>query len=118
MEDVRENQMIERVAAFLRCLDSAGNSGVISLINLLTKVPYFHGIRLNIDANDLVDSGISYLNSNITNADDWSFLIVLKMSSDAIQFCLHNGAAFLRVRTLVNGTWVKWRTIQYMSDIL
>lgn len=35
--DVRENQMVEITAAFLRCLDSAGNSGVTSMASLLRQ---------------------------------------------------------------------------------
>lgn len=52
MADLHENDMVQRTAAYLRCLDAAGNSGVIPPSNLLDvlsptklvkriKIPYF-----------------------------------------------------------------------------
>ena len=37
MADLHENDMVQRTAAYLRCLDDSGNSGVASLVNVNRK---------------------------------------------------------------------------------
>lgn len=62
------------------------------------------------DANQLSNNGFYYLGANITNAMEWSFLIVFRFgsSSDVVQINIHNGAGNAYYRKCASGTWYNW----------
>ena len=77
-QDIRENQMTEISSpAFIRCLDNAGNSGIIPLKGLFTDVMNY---KRNIDGED-VDSvretGIYLHGTGLDNGSAYGVLIVL-----------------------------------------
>lgn len=50
--DIRENQMQQRTAAYLRCIDSAGNSGIIATTEITKNLSYI----FSYDGKNLGDS--------------------------------------------------------------
>ena len=63
----------------------------------------------NVDVDTLDETGVYYLTSGITNATEWSFLIVFRITNDeCIQINIHNsGSSFIR-RVKSGGEWKKW----------
>lgn len=70
----------------------------------------FKGDKSSIDANKLTSTGLYYLSSNITNAMNWSFLIVFQFgnANDVVQFNIHNGAGEAKYRKCSSGEWYGW----------
>lgn len=61
MADIKENEMIERAVAFLRCIDSGGNSGVVkiaSLLSLLINLFRRNWLNGDSDYNNIYTSGL------------------------------------------------------------
>ena len=63
------------------------------------------GIKSNIDANTLTETGIYHLTTGITNANEWAFLISFKSDSDhCVQIEAQVDNNTLRIRTKASNT--------------
>ena len=73
----------------------------------------FKGDKSSIDANKLTSTGLYYLSSNITNAMNWSFLIVFQFgnANDVVQINIHNGAGDAKYRKCSSGEWYGWASL-------
>ena len=79
MADLKENELIERIAAFIRCLDASGNSGKISLDNLFKNVLRYIGPTSGISQGlDKASMGIYWHGSDIGNGLGYGVLIVIR----------------------------------------
>ena len=108
--------MIERVAAFVRCLDSARNSGIISLENLFARVLKFdRWLNNTYDCNNIKTTGF-YALSNITNAKyPWGMLVVFAAEdSYLVQINISSDLSGIAIRNIWGSNWSVWKSI-YLS---
>lgn len=75
MADLKENQMVTRTAAHVRCLDASGNSGIITLANLL-------GILSRIGVKETDGSGPGILLSGVG-------IVFAESTSDASKYLIY-----------------------------
>lgn len=73
----------------------------------------YKGDKSNIDANTITSSGLYYLNGGITNALEWSYLMVFSFGSanDVVQINTHNSENLTKIRKCAGGTWSSWQTL-------
>ena len=72
------------------------------------------GIKSNIDANDLTETGSYYLTTGITNARTWTFFEVIKINDyNVIQKELTANGLNYRIRTYFEGEWKEWKEITF-----
>ena len=94
MADLKENQMAARTAAFVRCIDASGNSGVITLAKLLGTLSY-----LGVNKTDGGGAGILSAGVGIVFAES---------TSDASKYLIYayirkNGENATRIQLAANG---------------
>lgn len=111
MIDIREDQMPVATPAKLRGLDTNGNSILVSLLSIQT-MPY-RGTLNNADINSIVAQGFYYLGVGNTNCpyESYSYLMVINLVGDAIQFNMHNGAGGIQYRKQHDKAWRNWQVI-------
>ena len=68
---------------------------------------------LNVD--DIITPGNYYLATGITGANNYSYLIVLKVSSNLTQISYTNKFSQLKVRNKQDGEWTDWKYITTQS---
>lgn len=73
----------------------------------------YKGDKSNIDANTITSSGLYYLNGGITNALEWSYLMVFSFGSanDVVQINTHNSENLTKIRKCAGGTWSSWKEL-------
>lgn len=113
MADLQENQMVEIAAAFVRCLDSARNSGVISLNNLFARVLKFDGWLDNTNNCDDIKTTGFYALSGLTNAKyAWGMLIVLAAEDKyLVQINIASDLTHIGFRNIWGSNWSAWKSI-------
>lgn len=94
MADLKENQMVTRTAAHVRCLDASGNSGIITLANLL-------GILSRIGVKETNGSGQGILLSGVG-------IVFAESTSDASKYLIYAyirkiGENATRIQLAANG---------------
>lgn len=111
MADLKENDMTTvRDAEYLRCLDYAGNSGIVKNIqNTIGK------IGSTVDCNEMKTEG-RYATSTWKNSpySNIGILEVIKYSNDWIVQKMYgiNSTSPIYIRCFYNGTtWSTWRQI-------
>ena len=115
MADLKENQMTQSTSpTYIRGVDSAGNSCLVPIDNLRSLIFRNGHIMDNVDANELLDTGIYYLRTGIQNAVDWCLLEVLNFgwNTSVIQYRTDLGGwtHYIRVREGDN-EWQDWRKL-------
>lgn len=110
-QDVRENEMKIGTPALLRGLDANGNSILVN-IEAVQNIP-FRGNLSNTDINNITTSGFYYLADGNTNCpySSYSYLLVINLVGDAIQFNMHNGSGGIQYRKQYRNVWRNWNTI-------
>lgn len=116
-----ENELPKKsTVEYVRGLDANGNpilinkSDLASVVGELARNIIFgrFGIKSNIDANTLTETGIYHLTTGITNANEWAFLISFKSDSDhCVQIEAQVDNNTLRIRTKASNTWRNWKSI-------
>lgn len=130
MADLKENQLTEIIAAFVRCLDSAGNSGKISIKELQTLMlggVTNGGISAGSDWNDFSNPGIYSVGingstSNGPNSYSYGILVVLKAGSFTFQvFIPHLGTHHphnkISIRVMSSQSFGEWYHIAAMTTV-
>lgn len=70
------------------------------------------GIKSNVDANTLTETGIYHLTTGITNANEWAFLISFNSDNDhCVQLEAQVDNNTLRIRTKASNNWRNWKSI-------
>lgn len=112
MADLKENDMTVRNAEYLRCLDYAGNSGIVKNIqNTIGK------IGTTVDCNEMKEEG--RCSSNLWKNAPMSTIAILEVirySGDWIVQKFYviptNGTLPIYVRSFYNGnTWSAWKKL-------
>ena len=77
------------------------------------------GVRSNVDVNTLLDTGGYYLTTDITNANEYSYLLVVKYSDyTCSQFNISNRGGYIKMRCLDDsGGWSEWKYISFTNEI-
>lgn len=72
------------------------------------------GMKSNVNANDLIETGSYYLTTGITNARTWTFFEIIRISdSNVIQKELTADGLNYRIRTCFEGVWKEWKEITF-----
>lgn len=67
-------------------------------------------VQSNVDANNIITTGVYLLTDNITNAYTWGYLICLAVSNTyIIQINYSLDGSGLRARTKNDQNWNSWR---------
>ena len=117
MADLKENQMAARTAAKVRCLDASGNSGIITLQNLLSYL--FGTVNKAVIEEDWneIDTGGKYAvsgfsGSNAPNTYAYGMLLVAISGSFTYQIYIpHIGNTVsnkIAIRARYQGNWSNW----------
>ena len=70
------------------------------------------GIKSNVDANTLTDTGIYHLTTGITNANEWCYLISFQSDNEhCVQLEIQVDNNTLRARTKASNIWRNWKSI-------
>ena len=118
MADLKENQMAARTAEFVRCIDASGNSGVITLQNLLSYLfgTVINGVVIEEDWNE-IDTGGNYAVSGFSGANGpntyvYGMLLVTISDSFTYQIYIpHVGNSVsnkIAIRTRHKSKWSNW----------
>lgn len=110
MADLKENAMTEISAAFLRCLDSAGNSGVINPNNL----PNFRIYGIARGSLDDYNNGVGYCADGETDGSGIAGVFIsLNINNAGFQLKANiTNPPVLKFRcSNFNRTWSDWKTI-------
>ena len=69
----------------------------------------------NIDANEIIKSGFYYLTNNITNALNYSYLVVFATDDDkcCIQINSARDCSWIKIRGYENKNWSDWKNIAF-----
>ena len=119
MADVKESELQQvDVAALIRCLDSIGNSKVITPVDLLFLIFGKGYIQGNTNCNDIINTGCYSLNwsknTGNTNFPDNNYtfgaLLVLSSNSNAVIQVIHN-IDHLYIRIRYDSVWRAWKQI-------
>ena len=123
MPDVKESALTQQSdCKWVRALDANGNSIRISKEDLASVVGELarnlifgkFGMKSNVNANDLIETGSYYLTTGITNARTWTFFEVIRISnSNVIQKELTADGLNYRIRTCFEGVWKEWKEITF-----
>lgn len=110
-QDIRENDMTIGNPSLLRGLDAKGNSILVNLENV-QNIP-FRGNLSNTDINNITTSGFYYLGDGNVNCpySSYSYLLVINLVGDAIQFNMHNASGGIQYRKMYSGAWRGWVSI-------
>lgn len=110
MADVKENQMKKKIAENLRCLDSAGNSGIVRNIQNTISLQ-----TTTVDCNEMKDEGrysaYKWKNSPYPSI---GILEVFCYSNDWIVQKMYGieSESSMYIRSFYNGnTWSDWKKI-------
>lgn len=72
------------------------------------------GIKSNVNANDLIETGSYYLTTGITNANTWTFFEVIRINDyNVIQKELAANGLNYRIRTYFEGVWREWKEVAF-----
>lgn len=71
------------------------------------------GLIDNVDVDTLTSQGTYYLRNNITNAADWSYLIVIRVLSNdnIIQINMLANGTLVKIRARASSGWGTWRDL-------
>ena len=69
----------------------------------------------DVNVDDIKTPGGYYLGTGITGANEYSYLIVFKVSYNLTQINYTNGINMLRIRNYHNGEWTNWVSIALQS---
>ena len=69
----------------------------------------------NVNVDDIKTPGQYYLGTGITGANEYSYLIVFKVSYNLTQVNYSNGIGILRIRNYHNSEWTNWVRIALQS---
>ena len=126
MSDVKESALTQQSdCKWVRALDANGNSIRISKEDLASVVGELarnlifgkFGMKSNVNANDLIETGSYYLTTGITNARTWTFFEVIRISnSNVIQKELTADGLNYRIRTCFEGVWKEWKEITFKQE--
>lgn len=110
-QDIKENEMKIGTPALLRGLDSNGNSILVNAKSV-QNIP-FRGNLSDTDVNNITTSGFYYLADGNTNCpySSYSYLLVINLVGDAIQFNMHNASGGIQYRKMYSGAWRGWVSI-------
>ena len=95
IEKVTLTEALNNNVALLRKLTNTGTSETLNDVNV----------------DDLLDNGRYYLGTGITGANNYTYMIVLKVSYNLTQINYSNALSNVRMRNLHNGAWTEWVTI-------
>ena len=111
LKHIKENEIQRGTPSLLRGLDANGNS-ILASIASVQNIP-FRGNLSNTDINTVTTSGFYYLATDNRNCpyESYSYLLVINLVGDAIQFNMHNGSGGIQYRKQYGGAWRNWRVI-------
>ena len=69
----------------------------------------------NVNVDDIKTPGQYFLGAGITGANEYSYLIVFKVSYNLTQINYTNSITYLRMRNYHNGEWKDWVSITLQS---
>ena len=69
----------------------------------------------DVNVDDIKTPGGYYLGRGITGANEYSYLIVFKVSYNLTQINYSNGIGILRIRNYHNSEWTNWVRIALQS---
>ena len=69
----------------------------------------------DVNVDDIITPGNYYLATGITGANNYSYLIVLKVSYNLTQISYTNQFSQLKVRNKQDGKWADWKYITTQS---
>lgn len=69
----------------------------------------------DVNVDDLIDTGRYFLGTGITNANDYSYLIVLKVAYHTTQILYQPSFAYIKCRNKRNGEWTAWKSITVVN---
>lgn len=71
------------------------------------------GLIDNVDVDTLTSQGSYYLRNNITNAPDWSYLIVIQVlnKENIIQINMLANGTLVKIRARASSGWGTWRDL-------
>ena len=69
----------------------------------------------DVNVDDIKTPGGYYLGTGITGANEYSYLIVFKVSYNLTQICYSNRINILRIRNYHNSEWTNWVSITLQS---
>mgnify|MGYP001777855055 CR=1 FL=1 len=113
MADLKENQMAVVTPAEVRCLDSAGNSGVATPVSILGRAHSVSPKSINKDLNNATESGIYVADFETENTpiNDYGLVEVIKKGIYIVQKFYALNAQEGYVRKSNNGStfgdWLK-----------
>lgn len=117
MADIKENEMSQLAAAFLRCLDSAGNSGVISLETLLSMSLKNLGL---LGDNDLTEVGNSfgYAYGEYDGSNVYGIYLSISVIGYYFQLKARPDGNLLKFRTYDAGSkrWSSWHSFSFIDN--
>lgn len=74
-----------------------------------------NAILNDVNVDDIKTPGQYYLTTGITGANDYSYLIVFKVSYNLTQINYSTGINLLKMRNYHNGEWMNWASIALQS---
>ena len=117
MADQRENQLTPiSTPAYLRCLDSVGNSGLITIEQLLIQkgvLYYKRQLQAPIDLNDIKETGSYYITPTPPVNAPFSYCQLLVFTSSYVtsQVVINSSDADIKIRICWAGTWSEWKQL-------
>ena len=122
--DTYEDQLPQQTdLKWARGLDANGNpiltskESLASVVGGLVKSMIFDSSSYmdSIDANEIIKSGFYYLINNITNAINYSYLVVFATDDDncCIQINSSKDCSWIKIRGYENGFWGNWMNIAF-----
>lgn len=116
MADLKENQMGAKIAKYLRCLDSTGNSGVIGAEQFFIQIEglcYKRQLQNPTDLNDIKETGIYYITPTAPVNAPYSYCQLLVFTSAYVtsQVAINSGSAEVSIRILWASDWSEWRKL-------
>ena len=114
MADLHENDMVQRIPAYLRCLDAAGNSGLVIPDSILTKSLTFkgwiNGNSINID--EINETGFYALSG--TSAAKYGFGVLIDFNCGVnfdFQFNMDAATNAVSLRNRWGSSWSNWKDL-------
>lgn len=114
--DTYEDQLPQQTdLKWARGLDANGNPILISKESFASVVGGLpqKGLIDNVDVDTLTSQGSYYLRNNITNAPDWSYLIVIQVlnKENIIQINMLANGTLVKIRARASSGWGTWRDL-------
>lgn len=90
---------------------------------LINEADYIHSIAnttpnatlKGVNVDDLKSPGCYLLYTDITGANEYTYLLVLKVSYNITQINYPDSCSYIRIRNYHNGSWTNWKNIAIQS---